>query len=186
MSTRETVSRHRHVNVMVLLEVRWETVQLFQKTGRTLTVLMQTKRVYFTFWYLQYKSINFHLERPSFPHMVRRSENAIYSPILNLSDVRCTHEVADMRILFHVIHAIESDLSKVIIHATDTDVSSTLDNCQLWWLFVMVQNGVNSLSPYCISVRCWIIMFLHAVSACDTVSAFHGVGKKTAWFIWCA
>ena len=175
-----------HVNVMVLLEVRWETVQLFQWTGRTLTVLMQTKRVYFTFWYLQYKSINFHLERPSFPHMVRRSENAIYSAILKLSDVRCTHEVADMRILFHAIHAIESDSSKVIIHATDTDVSSTLDNCQLWWLLIMVQNGVNSLSPYCISVRCWIIMFLHTVSGCDTVSAVHGVGKKTAWFIWCA
>ena len=62
-------------------------------------------------------------------------ENAIYSPILNLSDVRCTHEVADMRILFHAIHAIESDLSEVIILATDTDVSSTLDNCQLWVAF---------------------------------------------------
>ena len=59
------------------------------------------------------------------------------------------------------IHAIESGLSKVIIHATDTDVIVlALLSQVLWitansgWLFVMVQNGVNSLSPYCISVRC--------------------------------
>ena len=56
--------------------------------------------------------------------------------------MHCTHEVTDTRILFHAIHAIESGLSKVIIHATDTDVivlatavSNTLDNCQLWVVY---------------------------------------------------
>ena len=28
------------------------------------------------------------------------------------------------------------------------------------------------------------LLFFHAVSGCDTVSAFRGVGKKTAWVIW--
>ena len=28
------------------------------------------------------------------------------------------------------------------------------------------------------------LLFFHAVSGCDTVSAFCGVGKKTAWVIW--
>ena len=126
-------------------------------------------------------------------------ENAISSPILNLSDVRCTNEEADTRILFHAIHAIESEsgLSKVIIHATDTDVivlatavSSTLDNCQLWVVFG--HGAKRRYIPYhliasqLIAESSWDLLFLHAVSGCDTVSAFHDVGKKTAWSIWCS
>ena len=30
------------------------------------------------------------------------------------------------------------------------------------------------------------LLFFHAVSGCDTVSAFRGVGKKTARAIWCS
>ena len=30
------------------------------------------------------------------------------------------------------------------------------------------------------------LLFFHAVSGCDTVSAFRGVGKKTAKDIWCS
>ena len=32
---------------------------------------------------------------------------------------------------------------------------------------------VHSLSPNC------------ALSGCDPVSAFHGIGQKTAWTVWC-
>ena len=84
-----------------------------------------------------------------------------------------------------------------MIHATDTDVvilanavSSILDNCQVWIAF-----GPGSKRRY---IPChliadklgaessWGLLFLHAISGCDTVSAFHGVGKKTAWSIWCS
>ena len=27
---------------------------------------------------------------------------------------------------------------------------------------------------------------MHALSGCDTVSAFHAIGKKTAWVVWCS
>ena len=27
---------------------------------------------------------------------------------------------------------------------------------------------------------------MHALSGCDTISAFHGIGKKTAWAVWCS
>ena len=30
------------------------------------------------------------------------------------------------------------------------------------------------------------ILLMHALSGCDTVSAFHGIGKKTAWAVWCS
>ena len=105
---------------------------------------------------------------------------------------------AHTRILFHAIHAIECGLSNVIIHANDTDeivlataVSSTLDNCQLWVVFghgakrrylpchlIASQLGAES--------QLGALLFLHAVSGCDTVSAFHGIGKKTVWSIWCS
>jgi hypothetical protein len=124
-------------------------------------------------------------------------ENAISSPILDLSELHCTHEEADTRILYHAFHAIERGLSKVIIHATDTDVvilavavSSTLDNSQIWVAFghgaklryipchlIASQLGAESS---------WALLFMHAFSGCDTVSAFYGVGKKTAWSVWCS
>ena len=27
---------------------------------------------------------------------------------------------------------------------------------------------------------------MHALSGCDNVSAFHGIGKKTSWAVWCS
>ena len=55
------------------------------------------------------------------------------------------------------------------------------------WLLVIVQNSITYLiaSQLC-AESSWGLLFLHAVSGCDTVSAFHGVGKKTAWLIWCS
>ena len=31
---------------------------------------------------------------------------------------------------------------------------------------------------------CQGLLFLHAISGCDTTSAFCGIGKKTAWEVW--
>ena len=30
------------------------------------------------------------------------------------------------------------------------------------------------------------LLFLHAFSGCDTVSSFRGIGKRTAWNVWCS
>jgi hypothetical protein len=95
--------------------------------------------------------------------------------------LHCTHEEADTRILYHAFHAIERGLSKVIIHATDTDVvilavavSSTLDNSQIWVAFghgaklryipchlIASQLGAESS---------WALLFMHALCGYNTVS----------------
>ena len=28
------------------------------------------------------------------------------------------------------------------------------------------------------------LLLMHAISGCDTVSSFYGIGKKTAWAVW--
>ena len=32
----------------------------------------------------------------------------------------------------------------------------------------------------------WSLLFLHTISGCDTVSVFHGIGKRTVWTILCS
>ena len=49
-------------------------------------------------------------------------EHAVSSPVLDLQDLQCTHEEVDTRLLYHAAHAVQNGLSKIIIHATDTDV----------------------------------------------------------------
>ena len=83
----------------------------------------------------------------------------------------------------------------MMIHATDTDVvvlgiavSKILENCEIWVAF-----GHGSRVRY---IPCHLIaaesggvtsdavMFVHAISGCDTVSSFYGIGKKAAWAVW--
>ena len=82
-----------------------------------------------------------------------------------------------------------------MIHATDTDVvviamavANVFQNCEIWVAF-----GHGDKLRY---IPCHLIakelgkeashglLFFHAVSGCDTVSAFRGIGKKTAWAVW--
>ena len=88
-------------------------------------------------------------------------------------------------------------VKNVIVHATDTGVlvvavavSSILQNCEVWIAFrdgnklrcIPCQRIANKLGT---DASCGLLFF-HAVSGCYTVSAFCGVGKKTAWAIWCS
>ena len=63
-----------------------------------------------------------------------------------------------------------------------------LHNCELWVAF-----GHGAKLRYIPGHRPAAILgeeasqgllFMHAVSGCDSVSAFHGIGKKTAWAVW--
>ena len=49
-------------------------------------------------------------------------KNAVSSPITDLSDLSCTHEKADTRLLFYASHSFHQGFTKLMIHATDTDV----------------------------------------------------------------
>ena len=112
-----------------------------------------------------------------------------------MSGLFCTQEEADTRLLFHASHSFHHGYNKVMVHATDTDVvviavavSRIFQNCEVWGAF-----GYGNKLRY---IPCHLIanalgtdascglLFFHAVSGCDTVSAFHRVGKKTAWAIW--
>ena len=69
-------------------------------------------------------------------------------------------------------------------------VSSILQNCEVWIAFghsnklryIPCRLTANKLGT---DASCGLLFF-HAVSGCDTVSAFRGVGKKTARDIWCS
>ena len=49
-------------------------------------------------------------------------QNDVSSAIADLSDLSCTHEEADTWLLFHASHSFHQGFTKLMIHATDTDV----------------------------------------------------------------
>ena len=121
--------------------------------------------------------------------------NAVSSPITDMYGLFCTQEEADTRLLFHASHSFHHGYNKVMVHATDTDVvviavavSRIFQNCEVWVAFghgnklryIPCHLIANALGT---DASCGLLFF-HAVSGCDTVSAFRGVGKKTAWAIW--
>ena len=122
-------------------------------------------------------------------------EHAVSSPVLNLQELQCKHEEADTRLLFHAFHASKNGLVKIMIHASDTDVvviaiaaSRSMPNCELWVAF---GHGATLRYIPCHMIAASLgdeasqgLLFLHALSGCDTVSSFHGIGKKTAWSGW--
>ena len=84
-----------------------------------------------------------------------------------------------------------------MVDATDTGVvviavavSSILQNCEVLIAFghdnklryIPCHRIANKLGTDASSG----LLFFHAMSGCDTVSAFRGVGKKTARAIWCS
>ena len=121
----------------------------------------------------------------------------VSSAIADLSDLSCTHEEADTRLLFHASHSFHHVFTKLMIHATDTDVvvlaiavSSILQDCEIWLAF---DHGSKLRFIPCHLIAAKLgndgsggHLLMHTLSGCDTVSAFHGIGKKTAWAVWCS
>ena len=82
-----------------------------------------------------------------------------------------------------------------MIHATDTDVlilaitaSSDLPGCEVWLAFGHGTKfwyiAVHDIASQLGDLRSRGLLFLHAISGCDNVSAMCGIGKKTAWEVW--
>ena len=83
-------------------------------------------------------------------------QNAVPSAIADLSDLSCTHEEADTRFPYHASHSFHRIFTKLMIHATYTDVvvltiavSSVLQDCEIWVAF-----GHGSKLPF---IPCHII-----------------------------
>lgn len=110
----------------------------------------------------------------------------------------CTHEEADTRLLLHTRHAVECGYKSIIIEANDTDIVviavsfiphlSQLGLEKLWVTFGKGSKlrwiPVHDVASIIGQEKTRSILFFHAFSGCDVVSAFHGKGKKTAWQTW--
>lgn len=115
-------------------------------------------------------------------------------------DLFCSHEEADTRMLLHAWDADRSFASlgrngRVIIKTPDTDVVvltlyyyPRMQNTNEFWVetgrvtsttdlrrYLPIHNICNSLGR----ALCDIIPAVHALTGCDSVSAMHGIGKKT-------
>ena len=107
----------------------------------------------------------------------------------------CDHEEADTRIFLHVQDASKEGNRRVLVRTVDTDVVvlavslfNTLDIDKLWvaygvgkhFKYIAAHEVAASLGPKIASC----LPIFHALTGCDTVSFFHGKGKKSCWLAW--
>ena len=107
----------------------------------------------------------------------------------------CNQEEADTRMLLHAADVIADGKLNIIIRTVDTDVVvlaiaffQKLACEQLWVAFgvgkhfryLTIHDLVNSMGPQ----QAAALPMFHALTGCDTASAFVGRGKKTCWEIW--
>ena len=127
--------------------------------------------------------------------VVTDGEQVLYVPSQNdlhlLSP--CSHEEADMHMLLHVAHAAQHGQQRIIIRTVDTDVvvlalmvSQTLPaNTEVLLAFGTGKSfrylAAHRMSSCLGSDRSLALPMFHALTGCDTVSAFVDHGKKTVW-----
>ena len=131
--------------------------------------------------------------------IVTKGEDVISNKELSLEEVTpCCHEEADTRIFVHARHAILCGRKSLIIKANDTDILviavSVLTALQsiglqnMWLAFGQGANArwipVHEIVSAIGSQKASGILYFHAFTGCDTVSAFRGKGKKSAWLTW--
>ncbi|KAJ8368254.1 hypothetical protein SKAU_G00082820 [Synaphobranchus kaupii] len=109
----------------------------------------------------------------------------------------CTHEEADTRIFLHVAAATRAGHRQLIVRSSDSDVVVlAVATCEalgqrideLWIAFgvgrhfryIPAHAIAQSLGPS----KTMALPAFHALTGCDTTSAFFGKGKKTAWSVW--
>ena len=108
----------------------------------------------------------------------------------------CNHEEADTRMMLHVAHAAQHGHHQIQVRTVDTDVVvlavmvvQKLPAGDEFWVafgtgknyrYIAAHEIASSLGP---EKTCALPMF-HAITGCDTVSAFVGHGKKSAWATW--
>ena len=106
--------------------------------------------------------------------------------------VPCSHEEADTRLFQHVADAIKKGYRKLLVRTVDTDVVmvaiATLNRTkpdELWvafgtgghFRFIPIHEVAAAVGPR----KSVNLPLFHALTGCDTVSSFAGIGKKTAW-----
>ena len=108
----------------------------------------------------------------------------------------CNQEEADTRMMLHVAHAAQHGHHQIQVRTVDTDVvvlavmvvNKLPAGDELWvafgtgknYRYIAAHEIASSLGP---EKTCALPMF-HAITGCDTVSAFVGQGRKSAWTTW--
>ena len=104
------------------------------------------------------------------------ADHALNSDMLSPSN----QEEADARIFLHAVHAATCGAHKLMIKTVDTDVVVlAIDIFQQLGLSEFWRNA-----KFMSNAMCNGLTFFHAVSGCDTCSAFSGQGKKNAFSAW--
>ena len=98
-------------------------------------------------------------------------------------------------IFIHVADATHQEFRKILIRSNDSDVVVIAVSCiqdlhldELWvaygtgkaYRYIPAHLIAQQLGP----VRSRALLSFHALTGCDTTSAFHEKGKKTAWNVW--
>ena len=108
----------------------------------------------------------------------------------------CSHEEADSRMMLHVAHAAQQGHHQMLVRTVDTDVvvlavmvaETLLANDEIWIAFGAGKNfrylAAHQIAARLGSDKSRALPMFHALTGCDTVSAFVGHGKKTAWAAW--
>ena len=113
--------------------------------------------------------------------------------------IECTHEEADTRLFVHLKHAIQTDsISSASIHANDSDIIilaiaffhelCSIGLNELWVSFgkgrATVWLPIHDYAAKLGTSKSKSLLFFHALSGCDTVSAFRNKGKKSFYQTW--
>lgn len=114
-------------------------------------------------------------------------------PVVTIIDkLKSDHEEADTRMLLHAMHAHTSKPGNhIIVQSPDTDVavialhcSPKLTDSKLWFAtgtgnkkrLLSISTMAEDLGPQLMEA----LPAIHAFTGCDSVSSFHGKGKKSA------
>ena len=107
----------------------------------------------------------------------------------------CNQEEADTRLILHVFDGCRKGYKKLTIVGSDTDIVVIalyhfydLDVNELWIEYGVSKNKrwlpIHEYAKCLGEEICRALPFWYVITGCDTVSAFSGRGKKTAWDIW--
>jgi len=116
-------------------------------------------------------------------------------PRMNLESLApCSQEEADGRMFLHAADAAQRGNDRILIRTVDTDVvvlavMATQRLSVKIWLAFGTGKSLRFLPAHDIATalgpeKSKALPMFHALTGCDTVSAFAGRGKRTAWAVW--
>lgn len=116
-------------------------------------------------------------------------------PRMNLESLApCSQEEADGRMLLHGADAVQRGHDRILIGTVDTDVvvlavTATQRFSVNIWLAFGTGKSLQFLPAHDIATalgldKSKVLPMFHALTGCETVSAFAGHGKRTAWAVW--